>query len=377
MENFLNVFENKTLPGVRNIIFNKHKFIKIMWIICIIILFSWCSLFLLEIISSYLDYEVITNIDIYREVNSPFPTITFCISTDSPVNDIPPINETMTLCLFEEEECSWEDFEPYTNKLNNICYRFNSGKNLHNQKLDIKNTSRSDQAKGLNVFFYLTNFTFSTPHILSVFIQNQSTIFRTDNPFNINSGILIPAGLTYIKIERNFIEKLPNPYNDCVKQETKEYVSHLFQYFIKNNKTYSQKDCFDLCIEEIMMNKCNCSEDLGLLSRCFSNLIALECIGNLFFAYRDKSLKLPESCSLNCPIECDIIIYRVDQNHFGPMQIKYLEKKNFSKDLNEKGAYMSFYYSNLEYTLLKEIPKTKPYDLVSNFGGTLGLLKVY
>ena len=121
------------------------------------------------------------------------------------------------------------------------------------------------------------------------------------------------------------------------------------------------------------MNKCNCSEDLGLLSRCFSNLIALECIGRFYNAYRSKSLKLPESCSLNCPIECDIITYRIDQNYLGPMPNTYLEKYRFPKDLNERGAYMSFYYSNLEYTLLKEIPKTKPYDLVSNFGGTLGL----
>jgi hypothetical protein len=53
--------------------------------------------------------------------------------------------------------------------------------------------------------------------------------------------------------------------------------------------------------------------------------------------------------------------------------IKYLSKNNLTEDVNEKGAYMSFYYQNLQYSLLKEIPKTKTFDLASNIGGTLGL----
>ena len=82
---------------------------------------------------------------------------------------------------------------------------------------------------------------------------------------------------------------------------------------------------------------------------------------------------MPEICKTYCPIECDIINYRNSLNFVGFPPDSFLQKINISNDIKEKGVYLIFYYPSLQYALIKQIPKTKIFDLVSNIGGTLGL----
>ena len=60
-------------------------------------------------------------------------------------------------------------------------------------------------------------------------------------------------------------------------------VSQLYQYFIKNNKTYLQKECLDLCIEEKVYKQCNFSNELGKPLTCENNTEALNCGILLYF----------------------------------------------------------------------------------------------
>ena len=177
------------------------------------------------------------------------------------------------MCAFDLTAYNSTSFEVYNIGLNETCFRFNSGKNYFNESVDILQTSRYDPVTGLLVLLDLDSF-FNYLDIgptffkTTVFIQNHSTIFRRDQSYNIDSGSLILPGVTLLSIEREFVKKLPKPYNDCVEQDANDYVSHLFQYFIRNNKTYLRKDCLDLCIEEIMLKQCNCTEELGSLAQC-------------------------------------------------------------------------------------------------------------
>ena len=378
MEKVKNLFETSQLPGVANLIRSKNIFIKILWIICYIILFAWCGIFLYDTLTSYFEYEVVTNIDIIREEQAQFPTVSFCITPTNFSNEIPKLKNFLFSCEFDSNSCNWTDFETYTNDINEVCYRFNSGKDYYNKSVEIKQTSRSDSSTGLKVFLYLTEFYteingYKTPFKTNIFIQNHSTVFRRDHAYIIESGLQIPIGQTFISIERDFVQKLPKPYSGCVKQDTKEYVSNLFQYFIKNSKTYKQKDCFDLCVEEIMSQTCGCNEELGKSSNCFTQENIFECVVIIYLRYRSKELKLPESCLVKCPIECDLVNYKIYQTYAGMFPDQFLANYNFSNEFNKNGVYFSIYYSNLEYTLISQIPKTKTFDLVSNIGGTLGL----
>ena len=378
LQKIRHLLENSALPGVANLLRSKHVFVKILWIICYIILLIACGIFLYETLTGYFEYEVVTNIDKIREEEAQFPAVSFCITPEPFPNVIPPLKDILKFCTFESVECDWTNFEPYTDNFLNICYRFNSGKNYFNKTVDIRNTSRSDSSTGLNVFVYLEGLIRditqqTTLFKTTVIIQNHSTIFRRDNAYTIESGFQLPNGATFIPIEREFVQKLPKPYSNCIRQDSTEYISNLFQYFIKNNKTYQQKDCFNLCVEEIMSQTCGCREELGKISNCFKQQNIYGCIEEIYIRYRSKEFRLPKSCLVKCPIECDQVIYKAYQTYIGIMSDQFLEKLNFSKDLNVNGVSFSIYYSSLDYTLISQIPKTKTFDLVSNFGGTLGL----
>ena len=62
----------------------------------------------------------------------------------------------------------------------------------------------------------------------------------------------------------------------------------MFQYFIRNNKTYRQKDSLDLCIYERVKEVCNRSEPLGEYTESFID--AYKCMSNITYSFK---LKIP------------------------------------------------------------------------------------
>ena len=141
----------------------------------------------------------------------------------------------------------FSDFEVYTSQRSEICYQFNTGQNVFNVTVDKRYMTRQGIDAGLIILFKIKYFKLSfvthniNPYKMSIHIQNRSNLFLRERIYNIESdGIQLSNGFSYIQIERDLIQKLSKPYSQCVKQDTSEYVSKLFQYFIQNNKTYLQ-----------------------------------------------------------------------------------------------------------------------------------------
>ncbi len=372
------ILEVCSLPGLQNIFQHKYITIRVFYLLCYLVLLAFCGQNLAHIITDYFNFDVITNVKVIREKTTQFPAVTFCLSKNSNKS----LQEIIIKCQIEFLPCNWTDFEVYSNQYPEICYRFNSGKNYFNKPTPIKNTSRYDSFTGFLLILDLEkNFllqtgdnSFLTPYKTVVFIQNQSTIFRRDHSYNIESGIPIPAGISYLSIRKEISQQMPPPYNDCGKQDTTDYVSNLHQYFIRNNKTYLQKDCFDLCIEEIIMQNCNCSSQLGKLLDCFINEKVGKCIFNLYYAYILKNLTLPSDCIRKCPLECDRYTYTINQNYLGLISNEYWDSMNLTTfQQNNNIVVINTYFSSLDYLFISEIAKTSPFDLVSNIGGSLGL----
>ena len=78
---------------------------------------------------------------------------------------------------------------------------------------------------------------------INVFVDNASARFNSRCLYYSENNNNLGKGVDLIKVERKFLERLPEPHNHCVKQDTAKYVSDLFQYFVQMNKTYRQKDC--------------------------------------------------------------------------------------------------------------------------------------
>ena len=377
MEKLKDLLESSSLPGVPIIIKSNHKIVTFIWFISLFSLITLSTYYISESINEYLSYKVITNIDLINESQSEFPMISFCINNNNNIESN-LLENIMFYCYFDTIKCNWTDFEVYTSQRSEICYQFNTGKNVFNVTVDKRYMTRQGIDAGLIILFKIKYFKLSfvthniNPYKMSIHIQNRSNLFLRERIYNIESdGIQLSNGFSYIQIERDLIQKLSKPYSQCVKQDTSEYVSKLFQYFIQNNKTYLQKDCLDLCIDQLIKQKCNCTDEMGEINNCLDKLL---CIANYYNQFMRKLIKLSDTmCLSDCPIECDSIQFRVHANYVGIIPKEYLIDNNLPIDLLENGILINIFYPQLKYTFLNQIQKTEPFDLASNVGGILGL----
>ena len=280
--------------------------------------------------------------------------------------------KNLILCNFEVNSCNYDDFEIFEDSNSMICYRFNA----FNESKIRRNATITVMADSFVTAFNLSMFTNINKHFdsrMMVLVNNASTKFRYTRPYYMVTGNFLESGVNSIKIEREFIQRLSEPYNQCVKQDTTDYISDYFQHFIKNNKTYQQKYCFDMCVAENIKSLCNCKEtvrELDSYLACFQNQNLSDCALNLAFGYRRKTLNLPKECSSSCPEECDSINYRTYQSSLGSVNMIFF---NSSQSQLKNIALVYVYYPSLDYTLIDQSRKMNTFDLVSSVGGLLGL----
>ncbi len=366
-----NLLESTSLPGVSLIVKSRHSIVKIVWFLCILLLSGVSICFVIESVRTYYNYEVVTNIHIISEPKSLFPTITFCMNlSDSNHNQTIDFNAVIIECFFEQINCSAKDFYIFKDPFNLTCYRFNSETNSLNQSMRLKNSTRNGKYSGLSVIFnannssYLDNFESK----VKFYVNNASNLFMPIRSYYQDNYIFLARGGNSIQIEREFVQRLAEPHNNCIKQDKNTpYVSEFYEYFVRKNKTYLQKDCFDLCIWEKVKQICNCTDMLGDYSECLK--YAFSCVVTSINSLRPNNI--PPKCVETCPEECDFIIYKTYRSYLG-----LINEDAFSDmplGLKENLISLNVYYPRLEYTLVNQIAKMSEFDLVSLAGGTLGL----
>ena len=359
----VDLLESSSLPGLPILLKSKHIAVKIVWLLFGLLLSGLSIFYTIKSIQTFYDYEVVTNIDVISEPSSKFPAISFCMMSNSS-----DLSDVIFACYFEETDCNYTDFEMYEFPASNyICYRFNTGKNAINQSTKIMNSLQNGVYSSLTVVFntkklkYLGWYKSKIKAYVNIFLPIRP--FFTDN-----ENILVEGGNS-IKIEREYVKKLSEPYNHCVKEETSDFVSKFFQYFIRNNKTYTQRDCLDLRIDERINQACNCSDSFGEFSESFTN--AFSCISKIAYDFKlNKSLSLLE-CYEKCPQECDFMYYKTDVSYLGPINAE--NPRNIQESIKQTLISVHAYYPRLEYTLINQIAKMNEFDLVSTVGGILGL----
>ena len=144
---------SSTAHGLPNILRTKHIFIKLIWFI--FIFFSTCvgSYFVIDNIIDYLKYKTTTTISIVNENSVEFPTVSFC--------GHPAINTSLeeTIMSVRYENIYVKNFSKVFYAFNDSvfgkCYRYNAGKNIYGQKLDILNSTSSGKPNGLTIKLYL------------------------------------------------------------------------------------------------------------------------------------------------------------------------------------------------------------------------------
>ena len=215
---------------------------------------------------------------------------------------------------------------------------------------------------------------------LVVFVHNESIKFSSSDKIFIKTG-----EMNLISVDRTFHKKSPYPYSDCI--DLTEYKSYLYDFIVNSNQVYRQEDCFELCIQQKIVDTCQCYftgyPSLSNLTRPCLNLDEYTCLTSQMFNF-----SVEECAQKFCPLECDSINYDVAWSSLTFTSLKeYNMLKPEYKAIYEgllgqsltyelyKSLYVGFsvFYPTLQYTTITETPKTSIIDLLTQIGGSLGL----
>lgn len=217
---------NHALP---NIVRNKNVYIRLMWIFCFFASTGICSYAVIQSIINYLNYEVVTKINLFYENPTQFPTVTFCnldpihtkdlgdfINTtfanawntstyDNRVDLIKAItmfslvtiltndsmkkqsglsiNDMLISCKFDLELCNSSQFEWYYDFFYGNCFKFNSNGNL--------NVTKTGKYAGLNLELFV-----GSKSLYNLAIEKGVHIFINNKTVGINAfdGYDVPVG---------------------------------------------------------------------------------------------------------------------------------------------------------------------------------------
>ena len=323
-ETFLSIIDASTVHGLPNIFRTTLIILKLIWFLSTTVSVLACAFFILQSINDYLNFDFVTNIESIDDQNLQFPTVSFC-STSFNFDKVLSLQSILKQCYYKNDpDCFYNSnnyFEPYNDTLFRKCYRFNRAINMKDNTTSLPGRTSGlilsiAETKGLKIFIH--NYSRKP---LDIGIAND----LNGNGLFASSGFVTDLTVTKIQSVR-----LPQPYNDCLKNVNDFTLNKtLINEILRNNESYYQQNC--------------------LLKTSF-------CTVNYKNKFNNKNFV--ETCSQYCPLECDSVEY---QNTYS--MVPY----------NQEETDVYIYFGELKYTLISQQPKTILADLVSNVGGTLGL----
>jgi hypothetical protein len=280
-------------------------------------------------------------------------------------------------------------FEIFNDSYYGQCLRFNSGKNSYGQSIKLIQGYYGSSNDGLWLNFKINSF--GRFGKLLLIVHNSSM-----PPLNFaNEDIKISPGKTnYITVHRTFNQKLGQPYNLCLEEPTNFSKNKtLINFLEKSGRSYSQKQCFELCfnLKYFELNPCNCTFVPWdqVFAKCYASVEMYSKLYNCSENFRTKFSEnsFEQKCSEYCPLECNSIeyslsTYTLDYPVTGKIsdrdKYKHFDSKFDTYEEVQSSFYsLVIYYKDLKYTLIKEEPNMVLADLVSNIGGLLGVFIGY
>lgn len=425
---------SSTSHGLPRILKSKNIFFKFMWTFFMTTSCSACCYLITTSIMNFLKWQVVTKIDIVTEIPSIFPTISICsanpiqknfsleyvdevlkrsgihnnslfesysinyqfkfmfskylsmsnlfnLSSSEREHFGMKINESIISCFYSTNPCNLDlDFEYYYDNIHSYCVKFNSGK-----KSELKKASKPGLINGLQMEIYVEEpheNSFSTASGLYIIVHNSSQ----ESYFP--EGFTVPVGKQVnIAVQREFISKKAKPYSECTENlnSIDSFDSDLYRAIIQSGKSYKREMCYDLCLQEKIIENCKCQD---LITFSFPNISFCRNLPDIFCDYKEFASfyadNIDEKCGMKCPLECDAIKYPVTLTYLDypteayynklikESRFKNLRPITFEK-LKNRLIFLNIYYSEFQYKKIQEVEKMTIIDLVAGIGGTLGL----
>ena len=420
LKSLKSLLENSTSHGLPNIVRSNRPAIKILWAICFLISFSTCSFMVIKTISDYLKYETVSKIEYITELRLSFPIVTICnvnpftsneserlvldslikIGYNHSIDDLIKDKQfeklyaanifsllvafdpaygnenkkklsydmVMSICTFNEEPCSQSVFEWVYDVNFGSCLRFNTKRNFETIKPGYKN--------GLFVQFFVPK---SENKLSFVSYEGLKVFISEDLHPSLTGGIIVETSkYTEINLHKTIIKKEPFPYSECYDLDSND--SDLYEFMKSLNMSYNQQDCFNLCLQRKIIEKCECYDlnypKLLNVSPCLS-FERYMCAFKEYVSF--KKNKMSKECLRLCPLECESVVYDFSgssakyPNEYGYQVYKDILTGLSYAQVKEGTVAFSISYPKLSYTRISESPKISFIDMLSNLGGTLGL----
>ncbi|CAF1069477.1 unnamed protein product [Brachionus calyciflorus] len=423
--------------GLPNILRSNRMSLKIFWTICVFVSLGICAFLLQRSFVDFLNWDVVTKIQLITETPAIFPTISICnanpIQTNYTVelantvltelNFSDPLNspifsfltnsmkthltkyilfanfqklnstekekigfltpDNIIGCTYSGIPCNLSThFESYYDNFHGSCLRFNSGK-----KSPLLNSSKPGLLNGLFLELFVGepndhSLTYSTG--LYVMVHNSSSQVFYPKGYTVPTGKQVDIG-----IQKEYITKKPSPYSNCIDDKNELEKYEFYRIIDASGRKYKRELCYELCYQEKCLSKCQCQDFTHFLfpnrTICM-NLKEFLCNYRAFAEFYASNVN--ELCSAKCPMECDDINY--------PLTFSSLEypTKPYSKVLLKNPQVISkfknisevsyerlksnvvllyFYYIDSQYTKIEEVEKMNWLDFIAGIGGTLGL----
>ena len=356
----------------------KLKIIEIIISLLTIACFMTASYSVIKNILQYFTYETFNTVQFIDEHKAIFPAISICNSDKT--NSWRTYYPKILKCSFDmNNECSnqWDHyFETYNDTYYGVCYRFNSGKNINSDRIDILNSRQSGELNGFKLeIFVQSSIDYSR---LKVYIHNQ-----TLKPSSIyGKGHYISSGsFNYFSINRIFEQQLPTPYGVCLKDVGSFLLNKtIIDFIANNNQTYEFEECIRLCenLHFKESSKCACNltslDDLLYYKCPFDSIDQDESLTKCILNFKAKFQANESTCFNYCPKECDTIKYKI--SHYSetlPLSGKIINNPQFSEfdnydDMRRSYFEISVFYEDHRHLFIREEPKRNIFDLIPSLG---------
>ena len=434
---------------ILNVFYSPHFTLKFVYIFFILLGFGLSSYMTISLLLTYLEYNVNTLTRSVNEVPSIYPKITICnvnlyttkyaydylMSLNLTLNQIEnlitsgdltnaifvystnnrnvaariqalsdeekqsfshTLNQTLLSCMFNFQPCTANDFKWEWDRLYGNCFSFNSGLNATGEtSVPLKESYQSGNTFGLTISFY-TNFYEKLMFYNSIY-NGHGLVVRIENVSHVidysNDGIFIPSGShTYLALNREFKTSLPKPYSECEDLNSNDFSSDLYKLIFYSKYEYTQQFCLQQCLQELMIQTCNCSNtalaSIRNVSGC-SSTTQINCIlKKAYYGIYLKNNYVVRVCLPQCPLECNSTKITFTPSSYQLIPYTYrnlLKGKSFlsldflNRSLDDDSvilksvAKLSIFYESLSYTISIESPQMDIVSLVSQIGGNLGL----
>jgi hypothetical protein len=400
-EKIKEMITDSTIHALPNIYKTEKIYFKLMWFSFFLITFIFSIRYIYKTVTDYLLYETVTQISIGIDQPAPFPTVSFQFQYGFSSANYTLEGNIIKLYFGNIIKKNLSELiERITrNSLVGEYYKFNSGKDINGNEVDFIYQKKVGYLGGLTAEVFIgrpnefksSNLPQTHTSFFSMYIHNKSLnpVESSDEPIKLTPGLS-----TELKISRVFTERLPYPYNDCIDDLSllNSHDSLLVKHILtKTSSSYRQKDCFDLCQTQYIIQSCNLtSSPLGFPWELdfgnFSTKIYFDCAAKEYGNFINKNIN--EYCKLDCPLECNSIEFNIDvitssfpnENYAKELMNNSIIKSKYPagynitlEDLSKSLVQFSVYYKNFDYTLVSQTPKQELVDCVSNFGGLLGL----